>query len=183
VKTFDIVVALDRQRGIGKDNRLPWNLPGDMRFFKQTTSEAPPGQRNAVIMGRKTWESIAEKRKPLPGRLNIVLSRRSDLQLPETVLRACSLDEAMQLTGQDSSLFSLFVIGGAAVYDEAVRHPACRRLFVTEIDGVFACDTFLQTFPDRFVEKSRREATPEGDVRYAFVTYEAENALAPHLVV
>lgn len=119
----------------------------------------------------------------MPGRLNIVLSRHAELQLPDGVVRAASLDDAIKVAHADDSVAALFVIGGAAVYDEAVRHAACKRLFVTEIDGVYDCDTFLQTFPDRFVEKSRREAAPEGDVRYAFVTYEAENALAPHPVV
>ena len=72
---FAIVVAADEQLGIGRNGTLPWKLPAEMARFKRVTSEAPEGQRNAVIMGRKTYESIPPKFRPLPGWLNIVLSR------------------------------------------------------------------------------------------------------------
>lgn len=179
---FDIVVALDRNRGIGNNNRLPWKLPGDLRFFKQITSEAPAGKRNAVVMGRKTWESIPGKVRPLPGRLNIVLTRQTELALPADVVLAHDLNEALNIAQNRDDIHDLFVIGGATVYDDAVQHPRCRRLYVTEIDSTFECDTHLRAFPERFVEMSRRVAEPEGDVSYAFVTYEAEVALAPHVV-
>lgn len=183
MKTFDIVVALDNQRGIGKDNSLPWKLSGDLKYFKQITSEAGEGKRNAVIMGRKTWESIPKKRKPLAGRLNIVLTLQMQYDLPEGVLRAEDLDAALAVADGDATIDKLFVIGGAQVYEQAVKHPRCRRLFVTEIDATFACDRFLEAFPARFTLQTRRDAEPDGDVRYAFVVYESEPVVAPHLVV
>ena len=74
--TFQLVVAATRKLGIGKAGSMPWKLPGDMAYFKEITSRtADPGKQNAVIMGRKTWESIPSKFRPLPGRINVVLTR------------------------------------------------------------------------------------------------------------
>merc|ERR1719208_697474 len=74
-RRFSIVVAASAQEGgIGVDQNLPWRLAGDMKFFKELTSEAADNKRNAVVMGRKTWESIPAKFRPLPGRLNVVLT-------------------------------------------------------------------------------------------------------------
>ena len=79
---FDIVVAADEQRGIGKDNDLPWHLPGDLTHFKRTTTRAvAEGMSNAVVMGRKTWESVPPRYRPLKNRVNVVLSRRDSLEL------------------------------------------------------------------------------------------------------
>ena len=90
-KPVSIVVACTKEGGIGKGGQLPWKLPGDMAYFKRVTTDtegAPPDVRNAVIMGRKTWESIPQKFRPLPGRLNVVLTRSSasTLGLPEGVM-------------------------------------------------------------------------------------------------
>ncbi len=75
LRGFSVVVAAARNGGIGKSGGLPWRLPGDMKYFKKLTSEAAmPGMQNAVIMGRATWQSIPAKHRPLPDRLNIVLS-------------------------------------------------------------------------------------------------------------
>lgn len=74
--TFQIVVAATRKLGIGKGGTMPWKLPGDMAYFKELTSRtADPAKQNAVVMGRKTWESIPPKFRPLPGRVNVVLTR------------------------------------------------------------------------------------------------------------
>lgn len=183
MKTFDIVVALDSKRGIGKHNSLPWKLSGDLKYFKQVTSDAADGKRNAVIMGRKTWESIPEKRRPLAGRQNVVLTWQAHYELSEGVLKAGDLNEALDLLDGDETIDKLFVIGGAQVYDQAIKHPRCQRLYVTEIEAQFDCDRFLGQFPERFTVQSRRESEPEGEVRYAFVVYESELVVAPPLVV
>ncbi|KAF9588292.1 hypothetical protein IFM89_008709 [Coptis chinensis] len=74
LRSYQVVVATTQTMGIGKDGKLPWNLPSDLKFFKEVTMVTPdPGKRNAVIIGRKTWESIPPEKRPLPGRLNVVL--------------------------------------------------------------------------------------------------------------
>lgn len=137
---FDIVVAADREWGIGKNNALPWpKLKGDLAHFKRITSDAPEGQRNAIVMGRKTWESAEVAGKPLPRRLNIVISRGA-LRVPEGVLAATSLDEALV---KAVGVASTFVVGGAQIFREAFDHPQLRYVYLTRVDGAFDTDTKL----------------------------------------
>ncbi|KAE9586633.1 putative dihydrofolate reductase, Thymidylate synthase [Lupinus albus] len=80
MRTYQVVVAATRDMGIGKDGILPWRLPSDLKYFKEiTTTTADPGKKNAVVMGRKSWESIPLAYKPLPGRLNVVLTRSGSI--------------------------------------------------------------------------------------------------------
>ena len=93
-KPFHVIVAHDLNRGIGIDNKIPWHLPVDMAYFKKTTTTATAGKKNAVIMGRKTWDSIPEKFRPLPDRINIVLSK--SVTEVDGALVAHSFDNALQ---------------------------------------------------------------------------------------
>jgi dihydrofolate reductase len=165
--TMDIVVAADEGRGIGVGGKLPWRLPGDMAHFRKLTSHTEkPGKRNAVIMGRKTWESIPPKFRPLPQRLNMVLSRSASLELPAGALHCGSLDAALADAAADSSIENVFVIGGGAVYAEALAHPACRRVYITRVLRTFECDTFLPAFEDRFREVSVMLTGRDDDIDY-----------------
>src|SRR5271169_1690094 len=97
MKPFSIIVAFDSQYGIGKKGGLAWKLPLDLKHFKEiTTTVADPAKKNAVIMGRKTWESLPPKFQPLPGRVNLVLSKEGGINLPSEVLSSQSLDEALK---------------------------------------------------------------------------------------
>jgi dihydrofolate reductase len=140
---FDCVAAADAAGGIGKDNDLPWpRLAGDLAFLRRITSEAPAGRVNAVVMGRLTWESVPSQKQPLPGRLNIVVSRRGT-DVPGGVLRAASLDEALAQAWSRPDVEATFVIGGAQIFAAAFPHPACRFVYITRIAATFACDAFL----------------------------------------
>lgn len=137
--TFDIVVAADLDWGIGKDQRLPWpRLRGDLRHFKQLTTAASAGARNAIVMGRKTWESAEVAGKPLPGRLNVVLSR-APLAVPEGVVAARSLDEALAVPGAET----VFVVGGAGVIREAIERAELRYVYLTRVAGRYGCDVVM----------------------------------------
>lgn len=137
---FDVVVAADREWGIGKANALPWpKLRGDLAHFKRVTSEAAPGRRNAVVMGRRTWESAEVAGRPLPRRLNVVISRRG-LTPPEGVLVVGSLDAALDATAEAETTF---VVGGAEIFRHAFAHPALRHVYLTRVDGAFGCDTHI----------------------------------------
>ena len=120
-RTYQVVVAATRNMGIGKDGKLPWNLPSDLKFFKELTiSTSDPGKKNAVVMGRKTWESIPLKYRPLPGRLNLVLTRSGSLDIAtvENVVVCGSMLSALKLLAESPYCLSIervFVIGGGQV--------------------------------------------------------------------
>lgn len=149
-RPFDCVVAADDQGGIGKDNGLPWpRLKEDLRFLKRITCTAPEGKRNAIVMGRLTWESVPPAQMPLPGRVNVVISRRA-LALPDGVVVATSLDGALAACEDVPDLDGVFVIGGAQVFRDAFVHPRCRSVYLTRIHATFACDAFLPPLAPRF---------------------------------
>ncbi len=140
---FDVVVAADLDWGIGKAGGLPWpKLKGDLAHFKRVTSAAPEGQRNAIIMGRRTWESTEVAGRPLPRRLNIVISRNM-LIAPEGVLAARSLEEALAAAAGAPGIATTFVVGGAQIFSEAFVHPALRAVYLTRVEGRFGCDTVI----------------------------------------
>ena len=137
---FDIVVAADLDWGIGKDNGLPWpKLRGDLQHFKRVTSTASEGKRNAIVMGRKTWESAEVGGRPLPRRLNIVITRRG-LTPPEGVLVVGSVDAALDAAGDSETTF---VVGGAEIFREAFAHPQLRYVYLTRVEGAFGCDVHI----------------------------------------
>jgi dihydrofolate reductase len=154
---FDVVVAADLDWGIGKDAGLPWpKLRGDMAHFRRvTTSTVREGARNAIVMGRKTWESKEVGCKPLPKRLNVVVSR-GEYAVPEGVVAARSLDEAVHVKDVES----IFVVGGAGLLREALVHPELRYVYLTRIEGRYACDVVM---PDLDARKFYRDATWEGE--------------------
>lgn len=167
-KMFDIVVAADKQLGIGKNGDLPWRLPLDLRHFKEITSAAAAdGQQNAVIMGRKTWESIPEKRRPLPGRLNVVLTRDDSYQLPDGVIRCNSLDDAL-LQLDKNSISQCFVIGGGEIYRQALHHRQCRDVYLTDVEAEFDCDTVLPALNPDFELISSSDEHCENGIKFRF---------------
>lgn len=173
---FSLVVATDLAGGIGKDGDLPWHIPADLRWFKQVTvgeGGDSDDNSNTVIMGRRTWESIPERFRPLTGRRNIVLSSRN-LDLPDGVEHARSLDEAPSAASEHAD-GAVFVIGGGMVYAEALRHADCRRVYLTEVDATFNCDTFLADLGDGWERTVLGDGSHEG-LRYRFVQLDRTTA-------
>lgn len=135
-----VVAATATSRGIGCAGQLPWKLPEDMAHFREITSTPPtPGLINAVIMGRKTWESIPPKFRPLPSRTNVVLTRSdpSCIDLPQgkndVTLVATSLNEAIKQLNDLPNVGNIFIIGGGQVYKEAFDQNILDRIFYTEV--------------------------------------------------
>jgi dihydrofolate reductase len=163
---FDVVVAADLDWGIGKNNALPWpRLRADMAHFKAITSIASEGRRNAIVMGRKTWESKEIAGKPLPRRLNIVLSR-SSLVVPDGVIVASSLDDAI---GKQGDAEEMIVIGGAEIFCLALAHVALRHVYLTRVEGRFNCDTRIPDLDTSFADDDSRWPSAvhaESDVRF-----------------
>ena len=157
---LNLVVAACDNRGIGIGGDLPWRLRKDMNFFKKITTETKEQDKtNMVIMGRKTWTSIPEKFRPLPGRVNVVLST-SMTEAPPGALLASSLREAVNLAAADSNIEDVFVIGGASVYKEAVESQWPCRIYLTRVRTQFECDTFLD-IPFEDVKQFRRVTNPD----------------------
>jgi len=155
-----LIAAVARNGVIGSNNALPWHLPEDLKHFKQLTT----GQ--AVIMGRKTWESLPERFRPLPGRQNIVVTRNAQY-LAAGAAVVTSLEAALKVGVGETAVF---VIGGAELYAHAL--PLAQRLELTEIDAEFAGDAYFPAI-DRaqWRELARQPGQSATGLGYAFVTY------------
>lgn len=162
-----LIAATAHGAVIGIDNRMPWNLPEDMKFFRETTRGKP------VIMGRKTWESLPEAFRPLPGRLNIVLSRNPKFHA-EGCTVATSFQDALGIAAASKAEIA-FVIGGAELYRQTL--PYADLLLLTEIEGEFKGDAFFPEFDKTEWEVTKRDPgfSPSADLHFAFVTYERSN--------
>jgi dihydrofolate reductase len=155
---LNLIFARSRNGVIGQNNTLPWHLPEDLAHFKQTTFGQP------VLMGRKTWESLPPKFRPLPGRTNIVVTRQTNWHAEGAVV-AHSIEDAVQHCPPDSQVW---VIGGAEVYAQAM--PLAARAVVTEIDADFQGDAFAPTFDSSWKETERTSHTAANGLRYSLVT-------------
>jgi dihydrofolate reductase len=129
-----IIVAMSRNRVIGQNGKLPWHLPSDLARFKKLT------WGHTVIMGRKTWDSLDERFRPLPGRDNIVLSRDRKTVFAGAT-KFTELQHAIDHTKQDSEIF---VIGGESVFKEAL--PIAKRIYLTQVEIECEGDTFFPEF-------------------------------------
>ena len=155
-----LIAARARNGVIGLDNRMPWHLPEDLAYFKRVTLGKP------VVMGRKTFESIG---RPLPGRLNIVVTRNPDWQAAGVQV-AHSLDAALALAAA-AAPEEIMLIGGAELYRQAL--PQADVLYLTEIDAEFAGDAF---FPEVDLARWRIDCEEAGQrdsdgLRWRFVRY------------
>ena len=157
-RPLGLIYARARNGVIGKNNTLPWHLPEDLAHFKATTLGQP------VIMGRKTWDSLPPKFRPLPGRLNIVVTRQTQWHA-EGAQVAHSLEQA--LAHCPASAFA-WVIGGADIYAQAL--PLAQRVVVTEIDADFDGDAFAPALGPEWQEQQRETHTSSNGLPFSFVT-------------
>jgi dihydrofolate reductase len=153
-----LVYARSRNGVIGKDGVMPWHLPADLAHFKQVTMGAP------VIMGRRTWESLPPRFRPLPGRRNIVVSRQADWESPGAT-RVGSIEEAIALCASEPMAW---VIGGGQIYAQAAALAHVAE--VTEIDADYEGDSFAPQLGPHWREVGRESHCTDGGLRYSFVT-------------
>jgi len=159
-----LVVAMARNRVIGRDNRLPWRLPADLAYFKKVTLGHP------VIMGRRTWDSIG---RPLPGRRNIVVSRNREYRAPGAILVE-SLARAWEAAGDAEEAC---VIGGTSLFAEAL--PTADRIHLTEVEAEVAGDTYFPPFDrSQWVEREvlRQPRDERHEYPFRIVVLERANA-------
>ena len=157
---INLIFARAANGVIGKDNTMPWHLPEDLAHFKRQTQGCP------VVMGRKTWDSLPPRFRPLPGRSNIVITRQNDWQA-EGALRAAGLPEALSLCGDAPDIW---VIGGAEIYRQA--EPMAVRAEITEIAQDFAGDAFAPTLGPAWQETARSAQLSASGLAFSFVTYQ-----------
>ncbi|KAK2625962.1 hypothetical protein QTJ16_005274 [Diplocarpon rosae] len=141
-----LIVAATNKMGIGRAGILPWTgLKKEIAYFTRVTKRSDPGRPNAVLMGRKTWESIPPRFRPLKDRKNVVITRQDpDVVAKGDQVVAGSLDQAIaSLRAQPEVHSRLFVIGGAQIYKASIEAKKARRILLTRILDDFECDTFF----------------------------------------
>ena len=167
---ISIIVAASTNMVIGKDNQLPWHIPADLKNFKDLTN----GKR--VYMGRKCWESLPEKFRPLPNRDNIVITRDTTYKAEgATVLNDIDLlKRAYELSSINFGLIEHFVIGGAEIYKELF--PIAKKLYLTEVLAEVEGDTYLQGFnPDEWVLTYESPIYEENGFKYRFKYFQRKS--------
>ncbi len=158
-----VIYARARNGVIGVKGDLPWHLPEDLAHFKAITQGCP------VIMGRKTWDSLPPRFRPLPGRRNIVVTRQAQWQAAGAE-RAGSLEQAIALC---EGAAQAWVIGGAELYAQAL--PFAQVAEVTEIDRDYEGDAFAPTLGPSWSEAARQAHESAGGLRFSFVTYNKQS--------
>lgn len=148
-KNINIILATTISGGIGKDNKLPWNIPEELKKFKEiTTNNINKNKKNAIIMGRKTWESLPKK--PLPDRLNIILTSNNDYVIDNNnVIISKSIDDALIICENNEDIEDIYIIGGKSLYDTFLfnekYNKKIRKIYLTIIFiyDKSLCDTFI----------------------------------------
>ena len=161
---MNIIVAIDKKRGIGLNGQIPWHFKKDFKYFKEKTME------NTIIMGRKTWESLPFK--PLKHRYNIVISSTKKEKNGEDFL-ARSFEEALNIAKNINQ--KIFIIGGSRLFKDALKHPECKKVFVTCINGTYNCDVKFPNLPSYF----RLGKHEKIDDKLTFTVYERTSEIHP----
>ena len=154
-----LVAAVARGGVIGLAGGLPWRIPEDMRHFRELTIGHP------VVMGRRTWDSLPDRFRPLPGRRNVVVTRNASWQV-NGAERAGSFEDALALLAGEPRVF---VIGGGELYADALA--LADELLLTEIDTAVEGDTFFPAWHTAFEETSREQHVSDNGIPFSFVTY------------
>jgi len=164
--TLSIIVAVSENGVIGKDNKLIWSLPADMKFFKEKTTG------HFIITGRKNYESIPEKFRPLPNRTNIVITRQKNYHAPGTII-VSSIPEALEYAKKHSDKEEVFVIGGAEIFNQVL--PICNKVYLTWVHERFEGDVFFSPLSEKewkLTSSERHPADEKHKYPFTFETWE-----------
>ena len=155
------IAAIGKNRELGKDNQLLWSIPDDLKRFKELT------EGHAVIMGRKTWESLPEKFRPLPNRDNIVVTRNAEF-VAEGAKTAASIDEAIGMASLLSA--DVYIMGGAQIYEQSLPHVDSLRL--TLVNDSKEADSFFPEYEDQFKKTLVHDEREFNGLKYQWVDFE-----------
>ena len=155
---ISLIVAKSKHNVIGDKGRIPWHIPNDLKRFKELTTD------NIVIMGRKTFESLPEEYKPLPNRINIILSKDKSYN-PKCCMVFDDIKKALRKAGNDKEIF---IIGGGEIYKEGLKYA--NKVYITEVDGEFEGDTYFPKLNKfwKLIDEDKKEG-------YSFLTYIYDN--------
>lgn len=171
--SFDIVVAHDINYAIGYKNELLCHIPEDMSYFKQLTSATKDNlKQNIVILGRKTYESIPEKFRPLPNRINIVISSKNNNF--KNTIHANSPNNALEIAAsliKENKAETIFCIGGSQIYKHFINHKQCRFLYATRINKTFEADAFFPNYEDTCTQLSSKKIESKTNLEIEFLKY------------
>ena len=159
---INMIFARSANGVIGNNNTMPWHLPEDLAHFKKLTLGSP------VIMGRKTWDSLPTKFRPLPGRTNVVITRQTGWQA-EGAQTAGSLMDALAFCQLASDVW---IIGGAQIYAQA--EPLASRIEVTHIDKTYVGDAFAPTLGSQWQPSPKEDHVSSTGLNFSFITYTRE---------
>jgi len=155
-----MIAAISENKVIGNKGKLPWHIPEDMKRFKELTTG------NIVIMGRKTYESLPEKYRPLPNRINIVVTRNKNYLFKHAFVCA-SLEEAINKAKEFSK--EIYIIGGAQIFEQSIKYAA--KLYLTIVKGNFEGDAFFPDYSDFKKVVAKKES---GNEKYQFTFLDLE---------
>lgn len=162
---ISLIAAVSSNKAIGKNNDLPWKLPDDMKYFMETT------KGHHVIMGRKNYESIPDKFRPLPNRTNIVVTRQENFKAPGCIV-VNSIEKALEISKANGEL-ETFIIGGAEIYKQGLA--STQRMYLTEINAKIEGDTYFPDYSENdWIETSRipHDTDERHQYEFDFVIYE-----------
>lgn len=173
---MELIVACTKSGGIGKNQTLPWRIKKDMDLFKKITLECPEGYNNVVIMGRKTWESIPEKFRPLKDRVNIILSTTMEMnydfieKYPNTHIcnSIDNLPKLIMLLSDIEKLHKGFIIGGSSLYKTAMESFKLSALHISHVNTEYDCDTF---FPIDLIDGNFKKDIIQQYDKFSYVKY------------
>ena len=145
---ISLIVAFDENRGIGHENKIPWFIPGELKWVGETTrATTDPEKINALIMGHNTWLSLPVDKRPWPGRLSVVISRNAEIDSP--MVKVCrSFDEASAYVKNNNRIETAFVFGGTRVYRQAVDADVLDEALLTIVPGQYDADTYFPEMPE-----------------------------------
>lgn len=175
MQKFHMILAVDSKNWLWKDNTLAWKIPTDMKYFRDITSTTQDENKvNAVIMWRKTWESIPEKYRPLPDRVNCVLTRDENYQ-DEWCVSYSSLDECLWDFAHNPLIESIYITGGSGIYNDCLSDDRLDKVYLTQVEWDFGCDVFFNGIPEEFEKISDSEKQEENGIEFEFQVYQKKS--------
>ncbi len=177
MKNFSIILATDKNNWIWKNNNLCWRLSEDLKHFKNITSKTKDlAKLNAVIMWRKTWESIPSKFRPLPDRINCILSRSLKYEdinskIDNFVLHFNDFNHCLKELNKKENVENIFLIWGWSLYNQFITHPKLEKIYLTKVLDNFDCDTFFDWIPENFVLEDYTDDFEENWIKFRFEQY------------